>query len=380
VLLAQLSYARSTRNGHIAQVFAIFFQAVGVPTRGFELLHQLGLSFTQRWSELAIGTLSDENMRRLMARILNQEFFLSGDNVNIPHRVSSQRIYNQNQFESGVAVTAFLTKKRPFPARVGIEYRHKAAEHGTITLTDLVDPNALSRGIARKRYYVIDILLKSPYMVKFSHRNDRRLEQPPPLRQAPLDKMDAFILKTMPIDQASYEGNVEWLMEALSQMGLTQSLEAKKKLASEAVITVVGDELTSKRLKGLKIFRARDDNGLERLEFLNESVGWFHVLMLLGQEIWQVHAGTTTTSGLLRDVRHLERIHFSAGRGNAKKPEQPGIAAPDKRPAAPHEEDSESSSLEEESQQPSKPNLGSTPKKAKTISFHDIDEAITQCL
>ncbi len=95
-------------------------------------------------------------------------------------------------------------------------------------------------------------------------------------------------------------------------------------LATAMVPCLVGDELTNQRFRGAKVYRAGDDNGLERLDFVNDVLGWFHVVMILAQEIWQVHAGSSTGTGLARNIALPQRIHFAARKGGGKDAKSAG--------------------------------------------------------
>lgn len=98
---------------------------------------------------------------------------------------------------------------------------------------------------------MIDILLSSPYMKHYKHKlkDDPRLAPPPPVRLALSGlehKVNMHVLKTMDIDQSSYQGNTDWIMNVAGQMRLTESLESRKRLAhagSRYVITKINPSL-----------------------------------------------------------------------------------------------------------------------------------------
>lgn len=162
----------------------------------------------------------------------------------------------------------------------------------------------------------------------------------------------------------------------LKKCGLAGGLERDKKLASSMIIPVIDDELTNKCIRGLKRFKGKDDNGLERLEFLAEGIGWFYVEMCLAQEIFQYHGGRLDDAVLARDSVLLSRKHFNAAiekrhgarkgtQSNVEKSNQHGGAKPDAVAGDPGAQ----KKLEERSAVP-------TAKRLTELSHHNIDELI----
>lgn len=145
----------------MAQVFAFFFQGIGMPSRAFEVLHQMRICMSQRWADDALAKLSDDRMEEVAEQIRLFAAFLSGDNINIAYRVFSQRVYNRNLFESGTSATAFVTSRPPLPASVAQEYVAKAQKHEVITIRDFVDRPSTTRMQRFKVHHIVAILLDS---------------------------------------------------------------------------------------------------------------------------------------------------------------------------------------------------------------------------
>lgn len=125
---------------------------------------------------------------------------------------------------------------------------------------------------------------------------------------------------------------------------------------------------------GLKRFKAEDDNGLERLDFLTEGVGWFHAEMCLAQEIFQYHGGRLDDAGLARDSALLSRKHFNAAiekRRESKKGAQSRTANEVLQPGdgSGDAKSNDEKPKDEKSKVP-------TGKRVSRISHHDMDELI----
>ncbi|KIO19060.1 hypothetical protein M407DRAFT_83263, partial [Tulasnella calospora MUT 4182] len=263
-------------------------------------MHQLGITLSLKWSQNVVGTLSEDNLLRMAQDLLDCAFFTSGDNVNIRERVFSQRLHNRNRFDSGTAVTVFVTEHPPLHPNLAVEYRRLHGKHATIGYPDFYNPEALIRLQNLKEYHILNVLLMSPYFDHYGHKKHPLLKPPPSVSLAASgtsNAMKMYVLKTMKIDQSSLEGNVQWVMEAIKQIGYARSLDTKKALATSTIIPIVGDELTHKCLRRLRRLRGRDHNGVERLDFADPVFGWFHAEMALAQALWQLHSGSRLGTG-----------------------------------------------------------------------------------
>ncbi|KAG8905368.1 hypothetical protein FRB99_009037 [Tulasnella sp. 403] len=96
MIIAQLSYSHSSHNNHVPQLFATYFQAIRMPSKAFEVLHQLGVCMSQRWAEQAVKRLANDAISRMSKAIHLSSYVITGDNINIYSQVFSQRVHNQN--------------------------------------------------------------------------------------------------------------------------------------------------------------------------------------------------------------------------------------------------------------------------------------------
>jgi hypothetical protein len=113
-------------------------------------------------------------------------------------------------------------------------------------------------------------------------------------------------LNTVHIEEASYEGNDRVLGEWWRQLQL-DTADKQKQTGEEKVIVWVGDQLTVSRLRGLQRFRCNDLNSFERLVFLKEVFGWFHLQIAFEHSLHSQYYGTQLGFGLIHAFDLLKR-------------------------------------------------------------------------
>ncbi|KIJ30145.1 hypothetical protein M422DRAFT_187532, partial [Sphaerobolus stellatus SS14] len=201
-------------------------------------------------------------------------WFLSDDNLNIPFQVFEQRPENQSHFDSGTAGPVSLQAQRIIGSRIEL----KAEE---ITGLDAV----ASQFIYQVWYFPLDA---PPFdFATYKYNQSSSFQEPEPVKLLPSGKANAtqqYMLKTVHIEEASYEGNDCVLAEFQSQIGLG-SLEEKKRTGKERVIVWIGDQLTNSHLLGLQNFRAEDHTSYGHLNFLAPGLGWLHLMMLFASSL-----------------------------------------------------------------------------------------------
>lgn len=275
---------------------------------------------------------------------------------------------------SYTAASCFILPRPPISSAVAKEYRRLSADPKTIGFIDLVDAQASRKIRSDMVFHVIQILLETPQMKSYKYRDDPRLQLPAPTRRVPTGpdhKMKPHILKLTKIDQASLEGNQQWILEVMKQLDLVADVDAKKKLGEAGLIPIVGDELTCKSIRSLKRLKSDDNNGFDRMDWTFESIGWFHVQMCLANEIWRIHSGTVNGgTGLARDVSLLKRLHFKA----SKETQSTQTNKKSKGSTTTAETKDASSGTAE------KPEKLLTSKQTATISHHDLEELIFHSL
>ncbi|KIO28656.1 hypothetical protein M407DRAFT_71589, partial [Tulasnella calospora MUT 4182] len=318
-IIGQLAFSRSHHANYLQQAFSLFFKADGLSSKANTLLNHLSITMSNTWQNELVDVLSDRQMERVRGVILHSPIFVSADNVNIPFRVFSQRLHHKSSFQSGTAVTAYpMPGVKPFD---GKEFREKARTAGNLEYEDLIDIESGRRIHAQKVYHVLRFLIDSPYFQDYPYRKHKEFDPPPPVRLIPAASgkpTEIWPLQTMHIDQASLEGNSEWLDNVLRRQLRFTSQEAKKRLANEIVLPIVGDELTASRIQTLMRYRAKDDNGLARMEYGAVVPGFFHVFITCGIMVFQNHGGTKRGRGINRDITLLQRLRGKGGEGKSR--------------------------------------------------------------
>ncbi|KAJ7753107.1 hypothetical protein DFH07DRAFT_774241 [Mycena maculata] len=243
IMISMFSYSQTHHRGLLQKLFSIYFKFQGLSAKGFDTLHAIGLTMSNKWTGNAVGRISAESMTAMKRLMDLFPWIMSYDNALVPFQVFAQRIDHQSGYLFDSPDFDFST--------------YNGCDH------DL-------------------------------------LQRPPPIQQLPFGKEHIFLqylLGTVNIPEASYEDNAQLIEEWLKQLG-RNSPEWQKKIALELGMAWVGDHLTVDRLHNLFRFRAEDDNSFERLDWLVIPPGWLHIQMAFANSIHKQHLGTRKGRGL----------------------------------------------------------------------------------
>ncbi|KAF7318340.1 hypothetical protein HMN09_00342800 [Mycena chlorophos] len=108
--VAILFYSRSHHNNRLQKLFAIYFKFRGLSAKGFDTLHALGLTMSNKWTGLAVGRISKSAMDAVVALIAEFPHLLSYDNATLSFRVFSQRVDRQPEFGHGAAASVYINR------------------------------------------------------------------------------------------------------------------------------------------------------------------------------------------------------------------------------------------------------------------------------
>jgi hypothetical protein len=225
-------------------------------------------------------------MQEVKQKINDHPWLISYNNINIPFRVSSQRIDNQGEFGNGTAATVYIKQDAPhLPEGINTLLNERRNQRMKTPLTELQIWERAQKNEPRLQeqaaHIILRMLLESPEF-DFKSYKDRAspvLDPPTPVDVLPVGKEHAtlqYLLGTVDIAEASYEDNSRLIGEWLNQLGWTNASD-KQKFAIRKVVTWIGDQLTVDRLRHLFRFRGRDDNSFDRLDFSVVSYRWFHL-------------------------------------------------------------------------------------------------------
>ncbi|KAH7910892.1 hypothetical protein BJ138DRAFT_1187476 [Hygrophoropsis aurantiaca] len=325
-IIFQIAFSRNQYDNRWAKFLTTFLKAQGISAKSLDLLHTFCLTMSHKWSVRSINTISANEMARVQEQVQRLPFVISHDNVNIPFRVYSQRLDNQSHFDSGTAATIFFQPNAPVePAlnnRALQEFR-AAGRKVSLSITEIYDLEqaAAPHYYERDIYRVLRYLIESPEFdfKTYTQQSHPTFTAPPPIQQLPSGTAyvtQQFMLGTVHIEEASYEGNDKLIMEWMRQANLHSEYE-RKKTGLERVICWVGDQLTVERLRGLYKFRAQDHNSYDRLDWMVPLFGWFHLQMAFANSLHKQYLGTNAGRGLMHAFSLLERkgLHTVQTRG-----------------------------------------------------------------
>ncbi|KAK7012455.1 hypothetical protein R3P38DRAFT_3019300, partial [Favolaschia claudopus] len=316
VVLAMFSYSRSHRRSRLQKLFAIYFKFRGLSAKGFDTLHAMGLTMSNKWTGNAVGRISAQSMAAVRRLMDLYPWLLSYDNLLIAFRVFSQRINKRTLHGNGTGCTVYIRRSaKPLSSTINAALQEMRAQ-GMANPLDAFDIYELSELADSRRYpHIIHLILR--YLLDapdfdfttYDGQDSAILEKPPFLNQLPFGKEHItlqYLLGTVDIPEASYEDNSKLINEWLRQLGL-DSPERQKKIGLEQVMAWVGDQLTVDRLRNLYRFRAEDDNSFQRLDWLITPPGWLHIQMAFANSIHKQHLGTPKGRGLSAAFDILKR-------------------------------------------------------------------------
>jgi hypothetical protein len=147
------------------------------------------------------------------------------------------------------------------------------------------------------------------FAFKTYDNNDHNLFKPPSsVHQLPVGQDQTtcqYMLNTVHIEEASYEGN-DWVLNEWWRQLKINTPEKWKKMGEDDLIVWAGDQLTVSHIRGLHRFRAEDLNSYDRLAFLKEIPGWFHAQIALEHSLHSQYYGTQPGFGLVHGFNLLK--------------------------------------------------------------------------
>ncbi|KAG1724660.1 hypothetical protein EDB19DRAFT_1644419 [Suillus lakei] len=324
-LISQAQYTRSHRRGHVTKLWAIYLKACGLSARAFDALHGLGIVMSHKWAANAYGSLSSHAMEEVREDIQRLPWIISHNNVNIPMRVFSQRLHNKSHFTSGCAATVWvLPADAMLPAAASDCLQSCRAENGQtrFALDEVLDGDLLAAACIKNQYiyHVLSIVLNSPEFFDYAFHDDDLFKPPQPvhlLPSGPKNIVKQYILHTVDIEEASYEGNDKVMAEWFRQLGM-DSEDAKRHIGTGKVILWIGDQMTVERLRGLYKYRHEDFNAFDRMDYLIPVFGWFHLQMAFANSLHKQYIGTSASTGSLQQAFNLlqrKGLHKSETKG-----------------------------------------------------------------
>jgi len=324
-MISIASLSRSHHHCRLAKQLTIYFKSCELATKAFDTLHALGITMSQKWAYRGIKKLSELSRTALLKDLKRYPWFGTHNNINLPFKVYEQRLGNQSHFDSGTAATILVIKdpNAVRPDNRAFQEQRALGAVNTIKYKDIIklEKDASPRLKARAIHRILSILTAAPEFSfeTYSQKDHASFDPPPPREQLPIGPDDVtcqYMLNTVHIEEASYEGNDRVLEEWWRQLGL-DSPEKQKEIGEKHIIAWAGDQLTVSRLQGLQKFRCDDLNSFDRLVFLKEVFGWFHAQIAFEHLLHSQYYGTQLGFGLVQafDLLNRKGLHSATVKG-----------------------------------------------------------------
>ncbi|KAJ7149090.1 hypothetical protein C8R46DRAFT_1198892 [Mycena filopes] len=326
IILSMLSYTRTHHRNRLPKLFAIYFKFRGLSAKGFDTLHAIGLTMSNKWTGDAVERISADSMASMRLLMDLFAWLMSYDNALITFRVFAQRVDKKTLHGSGTAATVYIKRSaKLLPGEINrmLQEHRKQGMKNPITGADIFKISLLAdeRRVPYILFLILRYLFDSPDFdfTTYSGNGHPLLQKPGGIRPLPFGKEHItlqFLLGTLDIPEASYEDNARLIIEWLRQLNFHLP-EAQKKLGLEQIMACIGDQLTVDRLRNLFRFRAEDDNSFERLDWLVVPPGWLHIQMAFANSLHKQHLGTSNGRGLSAafDVLNRRGLQSSATQG-----------------------------------------------------------------
>ncbi|KAI0085660.1 hypothetical protein BDY19DRAFT_996563 [Irpex rosettiformis] len=321
-----LQYNRSQNYCRYQKELSIYLKACGLGGKAGDTTHLFGLTMSQSWVHKGIAALSESNRQRMLKDIAEHTIYSGHDNLNLSFKVFESRKLKQTRFDSGTAGTVYIVKNTtiPSPSRLAYQNQRAIGSLSPITVRDvyLHEIAAAPRLRPFHIHLIKRFLLDVPHFVVFEaqHPDDSIFCPPPPIEGLPTGPENAtcqYMLDTVPMEEASQDGNRQVLEEWLRQLKLDGD-RARSERNEDRLLIWIGDQLTTIRIRFLKRDRSFDMNFLQRFEQILEIFGWFHAMLATLFSLHKQYYGTSTSFGLKHAFDNMGRkgLERTATQGN----------------------------------------------------------------
>ena len=153
-------------------------------------------------------------------------------------------------------------------------------------------------------HHILQALLESPDFQGYENLDTSVLQLPPPVHELPCGPDHAVhqhMLKTVDIEETSYEGNDKVIAEWYCQLGISDKASSKE-LSMETLLVWIGDQLTVERIWGLQRYRYEDLNSFDHMDYILPQFGWFHLVMVFANSLHKQYLGMSASIGSLQQA------------------------------------------------------------------------------
>lgn len=306
MMVAGASYSRSHHRCKIQKLNSIYLKSSGTAAKAIETFNAYGLAMSHTWAYRGVESLARTSRISLLKDIKTFQFRASHDNLNMKHITYEQRVNNPNRFDSGTAATIYVIEdpkaivpdSRAYHERWAVHCKTPISYKDILVLEKAAEPRLRNQHI----FMILKVLLDSPAfdINNYEHKDNTLLSPLSPVSQLPTGPEYAicqYMLDTIHVEEASYDGNERCLAEWFRQLKILLDSN-KQDVSLNRLIVWIGDQLTISRIRGLKKLHGFDDNAWERLEHIVEQFGWLHAQFAEEHSIHKQYYGTSSSFGL----------------------------------------------------------------------------------
>jgi hypothetical protein len=221
MMISMAAYTRSQQNCLLQKLNGLYFRSCGLSAKGFDTLHAFGITILQKMMHRSVDEIASSAHCSLVADLARYPWFGCHNNINISFRVYEKQLNNQHHFNSGTAATVIIIKdptcKSPdaFIAKETLISGSKTS----ISWLDILDLDtaACPRLLKLATHHVLWILTEvEPFdFGTYFYKDDPLFDRPASLNQLLTGREHAtcqYMLNTVHIEEASYEGNGKVLL------------------------------------------------------------------------------------------------------------------------------------------------------------------------
>lgn len=285
-IAAILMFMRSQQSNSFQVVMGIYLDSIGCPRRGLEVLSALGLCVSYEQVRRSLDSLAKDSLRQVQEAVLENDWYVVYDNINIAMKHHHQRVDKKDMFENGTAATVIL-----IPA----DEDSVSFQNGTSSpfrpLSELPKPSASiffptfeDQAVARASYCTHLSFAIARFL---PHAPDSIVIPMQPIDEMKVAKTAAFPLPTMKIDESTIAGNMA-VLDSITKL----DLRLTEDWFQNKSIIVGGDQMTVARLLSLKNHRAIETDPFGSLDWVHPTPQFFHLQMTLCSTIYNTHLGT----------------------------------------------------------------------------------------
>jgi hypothetical protein len=310
--IATAVFLRSPSHGLLHRDLTLYLRAQGCTAKVYDTTHRFGISFCQKQMYRMTEKVGDSASRDMKARIRSYLWFGGYDNLSRENVKQEERLDNKTTFDVGTTSTLYIVNDpdQPKPDLDAYIKQCAVGMNDPITAKDILElerlaaPDLRARAVHRVLQFLTDALEFD--LATYPARAHSVFDALAPVDQMSHARTEQYMVETIHQEQSSYEGN-DIVIDSFVARCDVLTPDDHKAFFANVFLALVGDQLTTARIRGLRQFRAGESNASERMDNTREVSGWMHQHMHLGKNFFAQHLGTTATFGLKHSIDFWDR-------------------------------------------------------------------------